>query len=189
MLKKVSKIFEIILNILTTIIFIIVLIVGYNLVQTKVLNKDYTNLFGYTISQVATGSMSGSIEVKDIVVTKILSQEQIEKLEVNDIVVFKQEDYMVIHRIVEIEDQYVITKGDANNTVDAPIKKEDIIGQAVKIIHNVGIWENVFTTPKVYISIIITIFLFGITFSFNGNFKRKEKVSMEEKASDEQERI
>lgn len=156
-----KKILEIILNIIILIIVIIAIFVVYNFVQTKILNKEYCNIFGYTIFQVSTGSMSNTIEVDDIVIVKLNK----ENLKENDIIVFKQDENIITHRIIKKENDKITTKGDANNAEDNPIKQDDVIGKVIKIIPNIAIWKKVLKTPKVIISIIITITLFIISIS------------------------
>lgn len=161
-----NKIIGIVLNIVIAVLVIIILFIFYNLVQTKILKKDYTNFFGFTALQISTGSMRNTLQEKDIIFVDILSEEEKEALKKDDIVVFKQGSSLIVHRIINIEEDLVITKGDANNAEDEPIQKNNIIGKMVKVVSRVGIWEKVFTTPSVYVSIIITIALFGITFYY-----------------------
>jgi len=171
-----NKIFSIFLDVLIGIIVIVILFVLYSLIQTKMLHKDCANFFGYTILQVSTGSMRDTLQEKDIIIVKILNKTQIENLNENDIILYKQDNALIVHRIVRIENSTIITKGDANNTEDKPIQKDIVIGKMVKVISKVGIWQKVFTTPKVYVSIIITISLFGITFLYDkGDGKRNAK--------------
>lgn len=158
-----KKIMEVVLNILIVLVVIIVLIVGYSFIQTKVMQKDYVNFGGYTAFEVATGSMSGSIEIGDVIIVK-LDEEKIKR---DDIIVFKQDGYIVTHRVIEIQEdgKTLVTKGDANNAQDEPISKDDVIGKVIKILPNIGIWKKVVQTPKVIISVVITIILFGLAFS------------------------
>lgn len=164
---KVKNIVGIILNILIVIVVIVVLIVLFGVVQTKILKTEYSNYFGYSIFQVATGSMSPAIETKDIILVHILNETQKEELKEGDIIVFKQDSGIITHRITKISEDKITTKGDANNTEDNPIQKEDIIGKVVKIIPQIGVWEKVISAPQVYISILITIVLWGITLSYS----------------------
>lgn len=180
-MQKISKIFGVILNILIAILLIIVLLVIYSNIQVKLLKKDYFNVFGYTVFQVATGSMSGTIEIKDIVIVKVINEIQQKELNVDDIIVFRQEGNIITHRIIKTDGYNIITKGDANNAEDNPITVKDVVGEVVKTVPNIGVWEKVFTTPKVYISIIITIILFIVTFSYNVN---KEEADSGEKTNE-----
>ena len=163
---KLKNIFGIILNILIVIVVVIVLIALVGLVQTKIMKNEYSNYFGYSVFQVATGSMSPTLEEKDIIIAQILNDKQKEELNLNDIIVFKQDGNIITHRITKISENGITTKGDANNTEDNPIQKQDIIGKVVKTIPQIGVWEKVLSTPQVYVSILITILLWGIMLSY-----------------------
>lgn len=114
----------------TGFLVILVLLCVYTFVMTDLLKKDYVNVFGYTYFVVATGSMSGEIEVDDIIFVKIN-----DKVKVNDIITFKNSSGDIItHRlIIKNGDEYV-TKGDVNNTADEPITKDQVIGKVKLII-------------------------------------------------------
>ena len=65
--------------------------------MTDILKKDYVNVFGYTYFVVATGSMSGTIEVDDIIFVKITKS-----VKINDIITFKNKDGDIItHRLIK----------------------------------------------------------------------------------------
>ena len=107
--------------------------------------------------------MVNTINIDDVVIVKIKDKET--EFMKDDIIVFKQGSNMITHRIFEIGEEKFITKGDANNTLDEPITRNEIIGKVVKIIPKVGIWQKVIMSPQVFLSIIITIILFGLAFS------------------------
>ena len=157
MKKVLSKILGNILNILLIIAFLILIFGIYYNVQTKLLNKEYVNIFGYTFFEVATGSMSGSIEVGDVVLVKITNEVQ-----ENDIIVFKENNSFITHRVVKKDGDIITTKGDANNTEDSPITIDKVLGKVTGVIENVGIIRKVITSPAVLISITITLILLGI---------------------------
>ena len=48
---------------------------------------------------------------------------------VNDVITYKIDDEYVTHRIVEINEDRITTKGDANNTEDESITYNNIIGK------------------------------------------------------------
>ena len=56
----------------TTFLVLLVTISVYTFVVTDIMKKDYVNVFGYTYFVVASGSMSGEIEVNDIVFVKTI---------------------------------------------------------------------------------------------------------------------
>lgn len=174
-MKKIfRKILNLIINILVIIALAILILSIYYLFQTKVLKKDFVNICGYTIFEVATGSMSGTIEAGDVIVVKLTKD-----VNLDDIVVYMQDKNLITHRIIKIEGENIITKGDANNTEDLPITINNIIGKVIYTVENVGIWKKVLFTPQVLISFTITIVLIGIAITYNPKDNKKEKESEE----------
>lgn len=133
----------------------IVGIVIYSFISTQILKKDYTNIFGYTYYSVATGSMKPVISPNDLIFVKITKN-----VSKGDIITFKDSASIVTHRLIDINDNKYITKGDANNTSDTGISKSDIIGKVVYII-----------TPDVIFKGIVVILIF-IIFIVILNFDR-----------------
>lgn len=170
MKKVLSKILGNILNILLIIAFLILIFGIYYNVQTKLLNKEYVNIFGYTFFEVATGSMSGSIEVGDVVLVKITNEVQ-----ENDIIVFKENNSFITHRVVKKDGDIITTKGDANNTEDSPITIDKVLGKVTGVIENVGIIRKVITSPAVLISITITLILLGIVVIYKPKEQKVEE--------------
>ena len=72
-----TKVISFILNTFLVIITVIIIIGAYYMYQIKIQKKDYANLFGYSLFEVATGSMSPTIEVGDVVITKITKEVKI----------------------------------------------------------------------------------------------------------------
>ncbi len=139
-------------DIVTIILIILLIIVSYCYAQLKIFHKEYINFCGFSIFQVVTGSMSETIEIKDIVILKITKN-----VDINDIVTYKNGNDFITHRIIKKEGNQIITKGDANDSEDKTITTDDIVGKVVFIISNVAVWENVLKTPQVIIALTITI--------------------------------
>lgn len=165
--NKIYKLTSILLNIFLTVSTIILIVLIYNYIQTKILKKDYCNFFGYTAFKVVSGSMADTINIGDIVIVKIEKDKS--NINVNDIIVFKQDEYIITHRVINIDGDKILTKGDANNTEDKTIERKQIIGKVTKVLTNINIWKKVFTSPTVFTSIIITVILFAIAFSVEDN--------------------
>lgn len=180
MAKKIlERFFQIFLNILLIFVVVILCFSMYSYVSLNVLNHAYVNFLGYTFFEVASGSMGEAIHVDDLVIVDIGSE-----YKKGDIVTYYSDGDFVTHRVVSIEDGKVITRGDANRSNDNPINDSAILGKVVSIIPNVGIWKKVFMTPKVFISMIITLFLFSFTFSYNRKKTKKKKNIAKEKFED-----
>ena len=179
MLNKSHKIVNIIVNILITIVILIILFCLYSFISLKIMQKKYVNIFGYTYFQVATGSMKDYINEGDVVIVKINSD-----YNEGDVVTYISGKDFVTHRVIEKNDDYIITKGDNNNTNDNPIDRSLVLGKVIKIIPNVKAIKEVLLSPKVIILIFVSLFCLSLLFSYNGN---KEKVIKDDKEKDKKE--
>lgn len=139
---------------------LIVTLCIYTFITTDLLKKEYTNIFGYTYFVVATGSMSGTIEVNDIVIVKLTDEAK-----VNDIITYKdnQGDF-VTHRVKKQVGSKLITQGDVNNTEDLPISKEDMIGKVQLVISPSFILK--------LIAVLLIIFILLAFLNFDKIFKK-----------------
>lgn len=128
------KVFKNILKYIATVflVFLVALCI-YTFVVTDIMKKDYVNVFGYSYFVVATGSMTGTIEINDIIFVKLGNNP--EKLDVQDIVTFKDKEGQIItHRIISKSGDNFVTQGDANNVQDDGINKNQIIGKVMLIV-------------------------------------------------------
>ena len=173
MLSKVRRCFRwligIILNILIVLVTIFIIIGIYYLFQIKILNKGYANLFGYTFFQVATGSMSDTIEIGDVIIVRITKE-----IEENDIIVYKEEENYITHRLILKNGEELRAKGDANNSEDKPIKLEQVLGKVEIIIPKIGMWRDIIMTPEIIGLIIVVIVLLSFVFFYNKNGGKDE---------------
>ena len=160
-----KKIFNIIkstiINAIIFILGIIAVIAIWTSIQLNVQNKEYIDIFGYSAFSTATASMSPTIEKGDIVFVKI-GQDAEEK----DIITYKKDNAFITHRIIEIDGESIIAKGDNNNTQDEAITKDAIVGKVVYIINNVEVWKNVFSDTSVLVPVVLTVILFIILVSY-----------------------
>ena len=162
-----DKLGKVVVNVILVCLFLGLSFLTYCYFSLYVLKSGYVNVFGYTFFEVGSGSMSPTILSNDVIIVKLN-----EDYQVNDIVTFRYDNSIVTHRIVKIFDDKIITKGDVNNIRDLSVKKKFIIGKVVFIWKNAGIWKKVFMSSRVIISVIITLILFIVTFSYD-NFLYK----------------
>lgn len=133
-------------------------------------------VIGYTPYTVITGSMEPNYSVGSMIYVKPVS---FSDLKVGDAITFKGGNYVVTHRIVEIdkENESVVTKGDANNAIDGTIKYSDIVGRASKLsIPYLGDISNKLSTMNgkiLLIIILVGLLVFSYLLKPNTN---KEKV-------------
>ena len=166
-MKKILKtIGNIIVSFLIIILLIILILAIYSFIELDIKEKEYCNIFGYSIFQIETGSMSPTLEIEDIIIVKLENV----NIKENDIITFKQDNNFITHRVTRIENEKFFTKGDNNPTEDEPIGNKDILGKVEIVIPDVKIWKSVFKEPKVIISLSITIFLLILVVAY------KEKI-------------
>jgi len=92
---------------------------------TKALNSEYP------IASITSSSMWPVIKKGDIIFIKGVDGKN--DISIGDIVVYNNPRGFTIHRVVELNEDTFITKGDANNVNDPPVKYEELIGKAVYI--------------------------------------------------------
>ena len=154
---------------------LLVMISVYTFVATDIMKKDYANIFGYTYFVVASGSMSSAIEVDDIVFVKIT-----DKVSLNDIITYKSDDGAIItHRLISMNNNKYVLKGDANNMADEPINKGQIIGKVSLVVSPSFILKS--------IAIFLILFIFLALINFDGIVKKYivKDTKMKEKLPDD----
>ena len=168
----IEKIINYVLDILIFVFGIVLLISLYISIQTKVFKNDYANFFGYSIFEVQTGSMSGTIEAGDWIIVDLSK-----KPKLNDIVTYESNGNFITHIVIEIYGSTYVTMGDANSAKDDPIDGEEIVGTVSKILPRLGIIRKTLFNPVVLIAVIIVLFVLNWTFKNKNNVKTKESVN------------
>ena len=150
-----------------------ILLIPIIVINTIVIVKTYTNpehipgALGYKAAIVMSGSMEPEIKTGSIIVLQDVKDTS--ALEVGDVICFMSGESAVTHRInaVSRTDDGVkyITKGDANNAVDATAVTEDKIEGQYKGIQFEG-WGNfalfMQTTKGIILSIVLPLILIVI---------------------------
>ena len=93
-------------------------------VLTRTLNNENPTL------TVISYSMYPTLNRGDLILVKGTTPEEIE---VGTVVVFRHEKGLAVHRVVEIDGDKIVTKGDANPKEDDPITYDDIVGRVPSI--------------------------------------------------------
>ena len=107
-----------------------------SLVFTIVLVYFTSGYFHYHAIAVASGSMNPEIKKGDVVIVEKID-DNYSSLNIGDVIAFKYEKVIIVHRIVNIvKDRghyYFYTKGDANKKEDNFSIKEDMIEGKVNV--------------------------------------------------------
>ena len=178
MKKKIEIVTKYFLSFLTGLVIVSIFFALYGLFQVAILDKDYASYFGYSLFEVESGSMSPTINVKDMVVVK-----ETNKIKKNDIITYNIDGSFVTHRVVEVQKTKIIAKGDFNNYEDKTIPRDSVIGKVVKIFPKFGVWKKIMLSPIVLIAIFFTMLLFGLGLSYEdkkasdkkGLFRKKKQ--------------
>lgn len=120
--------------------------------------------FGVGAALVLSGSMEPTLSVDDLIFVKAQ-----DGYEVGDVVVFQSGGSLVVHRIMEINGDMVITQGDANNAPDEEMELSRIRGEVVGCVENAGGIVRLLKSPIVSIGLVA-----GAVFLLERSY-RKEK--------------
>lgn len=161
-MKKTLNIIERLFQVLLVIVILINLIA---IVSVKLLKNSYPKIFGYSYFSVISGSMDPTINVGDEIIIKLTND-----IKENDIVTYIQDGNFVTHRIIELGNDKVITKGDNNDSKDDPIDRDKIIGKFIFRIPYFGKIKLMITNTY----FIIVLFIIYILYEFIIT-KEKEK--------------
>ena len=169
-----------IVNILTGFLLLILALVIYGKCILLFTDNKYPNYFGYTLFEVASGSMEPTLYINDVILVKINNKH----LKLDDIIAFYSEDAIITHRIVFIDGNMLTVKGDNNNTIDVPIEVGQVIGKVVKVFPKFGVWKKIITEPKILVAIFMTLLLFDFALSYKSS-KQEEIVVKKDNNLDE----
>lgn len=173
-----SKMKAVIRVVIMTIMSITLGLAVYNWNSTTLLGKSIPMPLGYGAAVVLSGSMEPHLSIDDMIVIHETNDYQLD-----DVIVFEKDGIVVVHRIINIDGENYITKGDANNAEDAPITSKHIVGEVIGVLPGVGGLVNVIKSP-------IGIFaILGISFLLLELSYRKDKEEAKQSIEDIKEEI
>lgn len=130
-------------------------------------------LFGYKPLVVLSGSMEPTYKVG-----AIIYYESFDEIKKDDVIVFNNsDDSFVTHRVVELKDGKYVTKGDANESVDAElVEVHNIKGKAIKFnIPYLGYYvQYVNTNLWLIIAVIVVLVSEFLISNLNNDTKKDE---------------
>lgn len=129
-LKKILSILKYIMIIFVSFCLLCFVSIFY---QKKIMKNNMPNLFGYVGGTIMSESMEPTFNVGDYVIAKDNGG-----YNVGDIVLFKRGNAYIAHRVMEVQEDYIITKGDNNETVDVEIPKDTVVGPVVNVFNGIG---------------------------------------------------
>ena len=172
------------LTVLLVVLLLPILVI--NLIIIIKANKnpdDVPEIFGYKPLIVMSGSMETSIYTGDLIFTKEIDPSS---LKVNDVIAFREDDNVITtHRIIEIKEvdgeNYFVTKGDNNNTIDKHLVSYDKVeGIYISRIAGLGSVLMFLQKPLGLAITLVVIFIIGfIAFWTSGTISSKNAANEE----------
>ena len=77
--------------------------------------------------------------------------------------------------LIEKNENNIVTRGDANNSEDKPIQENMIIGQVIKIVPQLGTWQNILSSPEVLALIIVLIIILSIIYIYTSKSEEEDE--------------
>lgn len=126
-----------------------VLSIGFAIIILLMISLT-SGMFKYYALAIGSESMEPKINKGDIVVVEKLNEKEIKKLKEGEVLVYKHNDMVIVHRIVRVKEYngaiYFNTKGDNNGEEDSwTIDEQLVIGRATFKIPYLGVptvWLN-----------------------------------------------
>jgi len=137
----------------TLLLVLIALVIGVNLYAinaSRIAGNAVPMPFGVGAAVVLSGSMEPALSTGDLLIIS-----ETNDYAVGDVIVFQEGRIAVTHRIINMTQEHVITQGDANNTPDTPITREQIKGEVILAIPLVGYLVNAIKSPVGTLLIIL----------------------------------
>ena len=192
-MKILKRIGSILLDVLIVIVFIVSILVVASTVTSKTAGGQ-SNLFGYTINSVQTDSMKDAIDQGDLVISKLITEENREEIDLKeeDIVSYYDayEKKLITHRIIEVRGEgntrTYTTKGDNAPAPDVPITINDIESVYVFKIPFLGSFIDFLKTPFGFIICLVIPLLAFIAFQaykLITLYLKSKKLELEEAAA------
>lgn len=148
--KKKHKYIGIIRMALLIICGIVIGVNVYHINAKSFVREQLPMPMGFGMAIVLSGSMEPELSAGDLIIVKATDQ-----FTVRDVVVYQDGESLVVHRIVDVNEDTITTKGDANNVADEPISSDAIKGKVALVFPAVGRIVGAIKTPIGTICMIV----------------------------------
>lgn len=169
-MKKIVNLFS---NLITYLTIFIVLAVSIFVIPTFIGIKPFI---------VQSGSMEPAINTGAIAFVNTKNK----NVQLNDIITFKLvsesgKETVVTHRIVDIQNEFLYTKGDANENADlSPIKREQVIGKFVIQIPYIGYFMASMSKKKTIVVVVWIMLLNFISITLSSVFNNASDMEVKD---------
>ncbi len=147
--------------------FVVIFMILLNIFSIN--NKSF---FGFRVYRVISGSMQPTLQIGDII---IIRKEK--EYHINDIITYDTGLTTVTHRIKSIDNNGVVTKGDANDVNDDIFNVDKIVGKYFFRISMISLFSNIMIGNSVFIVLIVlfsSILILTIFYRFIRNIELRK---------------
>lgn len=156
-----------------TVLILLGILLGVNLYLANarhILGNQLPMPFGYGLANVLSGSMEPTFSKGALLLVK-----DTRNVKVRDIVVYQSQGELIVHRIIRVKENIIVTQGDANNVADLPFRKNQIKGKVMGWVPYLGGISQIFRKPLVIIlMILLAILLMERSFRAEKNADNEE---------------
>lgn len=157
-------------------IIIISIVFGFSIYSwnAKSLRGDLLPMpFGIGMGVVMTGSMEPNITEEDLIIVK-----SADEYHIDEVIVYQSQGKLIVHRIIEIDGDMIITKGDANNVSDEAININQVKGKVTKVLVGFGSLIKFIKSPFGVVLILgVAILLLVLSYKKEKDFEN-EKINV-----------
>lgn len=108
--------------------------------------------FGYGAANVLSGSMEPTFSEGTLLIIK-----EAKETKVGEIVVYQADEELIVHRVVSVEGDIIVTKGDANAVCDRPFRDSALRGKVIAWIPHAGVIANALENVVLVITALILV--------------------------------
>lgn len=108
--------------------------------------------FGYGAANVLSGSMEPTFSEGTLLIIK-----EVKETNPGEIVVYQEEEELIVHRVVSVEGDIVVTKGDANAVCDRPFQSDALKGKVIAWIPHIGAIANMLENVVLLLTALILV--------------------------------
>lgn len=181
---KKKDISTIIINVVLIFSLSLLAFAGYTAIRNRNSPED-AYILGLKPIYIQTGSMEPTLRTGSLAIVK---KTDFDDCKVNDIIVFKKDDKLITHRVTQVTDEYVKTKGDNNQIYDNfSVYPEEVQAKVILKLNWVATFLDDIKTVKgiikwfvfpifVIVIIIVTIKIIKKVLKDDGTFKDVKEV-------------
>ena len=129
-----------------------------------ILGNELPMPFGYGMANVLSGSMEPTFSRGTLLFVK-----EGQDVQVGDIVVYQSGQELIVHRVIAVSGETIMTQGDANNAADEPFDRSRIKGKVIGWVPVLGSVAAVLKTPVAVIMMLAAALLL-----VEGSFRRQK---------------